>query len=119
MSFRRVDIEATPNFNGEHIPDERYFVDTNEFSLEMIDRWQALYKCQHKFKPELNPDAKQTEILGDGFKPQPTNRVKLEQINPAGEIPEDTDEDIALAKQKIKKRINWIYYKSPKKSRSP
>ena len=39
MSFRRGDIDATPNFNGEYIPDERYFVDTNEFSLELIDRW--------------------------------------------------------------------------------
>jgi hypothetical protein len=95
VSFRRRDIDATPNFNSEHIPDDRYFVDTNEFSLEMIDRWQKLYNNLRPVKPQ---DTKE-----ETKKPTLNNRVKLDQLNPIVVLNEETDEEIALAKSKLKK----------------
>jgi len=32
---------------------------------------------------------------------------------------EETDEEIALAKSKLKKKNRWLFNKSPKKTRSP
>lgn len=78
VSFKRRDIDATPNFNSEHIPDDRYFVDTNEFSLELIDCWQKLYNNPRPKKLETEPETKPEENKEEVKKPMLNNRVKLE-----------------------------------------